>query len=243
MKIYIYLILSLLSITWTNAQQNGIIEYEYSYHPNIGKKPTDYAEYKAISSIDKAAEYAKKHNYILEFNLFESLYYKEEGLKTDDIEDPLAYGLSKMIMGKGIYYQNTKRRYQINQKESLHQLLLVRDSIRNNWVLTYEKKTILGFNCYKATKNCSCGKDIIVWYTPDIPLPFGPAGYNGTPGLILEISFFRHTLTAKKIKLKKETIKIEKPVEGIPITQAELESKMWDKRMKIMDKYNRKKQN
>ena len=236
---YVYFFLISIYFTTTFSQQSGIVEYKYSYNPNIGKRPTDYIKYKAIGTVDKAAEYAKEHKYILKFNRNESFFYIEEGLQADNVEDPLAYGLSKMIMGKGIYYQNKKNKYQLNQKESLHKLYLVKDTIKSDWILTYEKKTILGYKCYKAKKKCKCGKNIIIWYTPEIPVPFGPAGYNGAPGLILEVTFFKHTLKAKKINLLNKDLKINPPTEGEPITKVKLENRMWNKKMELMEKYRR----
>jgi GLPGLI family protein len=45
-------------------------------------------------------------------------------------------------------------------------------------------------------------------------VPFGPAGFGGTPGLILEVSKYRYTLRLKKIKLSNKTITIKKPIKG-----------------------------
>jgi len=237
MKQFKWIILLIANLTF--AQQNGIVEYEYVYNPNLNKKKTDYIKYKAITTVDKAAEYAKDYNYILKFNPKESYFYIDFGIKPDDVEDPITYGLSKMIIGKGVYYQNVPQRYTLNQKESMHKLFLVKDSIKNDWTINYEKKYIGGYKCYKATKKCDCGKDIEAWFTPEIPLPFGPAGYAGAPGLILEVTSFKHTLRMKKIKLQKKPIAITPPAEGEPITRVKLENRQWNKRMELMKKYKR----
>ena len=53
-----------------------------------------------------------------------------------------------------------------------------------DWKLFEESCTINGFNCKKATADY-LGRNWIVWYTEDIPLPIGPWMLWGTPGLIV----------------------------------------------------------
>ncbi len=219
------------------SQQSAIVEYEYLYNSNLGKKPTDQITYKAITTVDKAAEYAKQHRYILKFNPNESYYYIDTGMKPDDLEDPMAYHLSKMMLGHGVFYQNAPKRYILNQKESMRQLYLVKDTMQNDWTISYEKKYIGGYKCYKATKKCKCGQDIVAWFTPEIPVPFGPAGYGGTPGLILQLTFFKHTLRLKKIKFLNKTISITPPDKGELITKVKLENRQWNRRMEMMKRY------
>ena len=53
-----------------------------------------------------------------------------------------------------------------------------------DWKLSEESSIINGFSCKKATANY-LGRNWIVWYTEDIPLPIGPWMLWGTPGLIV----------------------------------------------------------
>lgn len=53
------------------------------------------------------------------------------------------------------------------------------------WNLQNESKKIGKFTCYKATTQFR-GREYIAWYTPEIPLPYGPWKLQGLPGLILE---------------------------------------------------------
>ncbi len=238
MKQILLILVSLLTQVGL-SQQSAIVEYEYLYNPNIGQKSTNQIMQRATSINDKAAEYAKQHRYVLKFNPNESYYYIDTGMKPDDLEDPMAYHFSKMMLGSGIFYQNAPKRYILNQKESMHQLYLVRDTIQNDWTISYEKKVIGGFKCYKATKKCKCGQDIVAWFTPEIPVPFGPAGYAGAPGLILQVTFFKHTLRLKKIKLFKKPISITPPDKGEPITKVKLENRQWNRRMELMERRRR----
>ena len=222
-----------LFILLATAQQSGIVEYEYIYHPGIHQKDKDsltLMKRRALSLAEKAYEYAQYHDYVLLFNPDESYYYVDAGMEVDEVEDPVSYKFSLMILGKGVYYQNRKEGIQLNQKESLNELYLVSDTIRNDWHITNETKKIAGFTVYKATKPCKCGQDIEAWFAPDIPVPFGPAGFNGLPGLILEVTKYKHTLRAKKIKLLNKPLKIKRPEKGKPITEEELHRKFTEYR-------------
>ncbi len=56
----------------------------------------------------------------------------------------------------------------------------------------------------------------MAWFTPEIPVSFGPKYYNGLPGLIMQIERDKFTLTATKINLNPDDkhIKIKRIGEG-----------------------------
>lgn len=53
-----------------------------------------------------------------------------------------------------------------------------------DWTLAEESDTICGYKCKKATGEYG-GRTWTVWYTPDIPVTFGPWKLCGLPGLVL----------------------------------------------------------
>lgn len=55
------------------------------------------------------------------------------------------------------------------------------------WEITDSTKTVLGYDCIKATANYH-GRNWTAWFAPDIPLQEGPWKLTGLPGLILEAS-------------------------------------------------------
>lgn len=69
-------------------------------------------------------------------------------------------------------------------------------------LISEDTKTIGGFECYKATANFR-GSEITAYYSPEIPIPFGPFKFKGLPGLILEVfntnSSYKYYWQAKKI--------------------------------------------
>jgi GLPGLI family protein len=105
-------------------------------------------------------------------------------------------------------------------------ILITETSNERPWVLTKEKKEILGKQCYKATyEEEKDGKTINVeaWFTPELPYQFGPKGYHGLPGLILEIKYNNVLVyTASKISWN-DGLYIEKPSKGRKMSRAEFD--------------------
>lgn len=94
-----------------------------------------------------------------------------------------------------------------------------------------QQKYIGKHNCFKAIskcKGCNNNQEIIAWFKPDIHLSFG-----GFPGLILEATWHKYTVQLKKIHIANESIKIEKPTKGIPITAEKLKELQMEKRMQM----------
>ncbi|MDE5969645.1 MAG: GLPGLI family protein [Muribaculaceae bacterium] len=59
------------------------------------------------------------------------------------------------------------------------------------WTITDSAKTILGYECFKATTDFK-GRHWIAWFTPEIPISDGPWKLHGLPGLILEANDIHH---------------------------------------------------
>jgi GLPGLI family protein len=54
------------------------------------------------------------------------------------------------------------------------------------WEITAEQKKIDSFSCIRANAYYR-GRWYTAWFTPDIPLPFGPWKMGGLPGLIIDL--------------------------------------------------------
>ncbi|MDE7155459.1 MAG: GLPGLI family protein [Muribaculaceae bacterium] len=59
------------------------------------------------------------------------------------------------------------------------------------WTITDSVKTIIGYECFKATTDFK-GRQWIAWFTPEIPISDGPWKLHGLPGLILEAYDISH---------------------------------------------------
>lgn len=122
-----------------------------------------------------------------------------------------------------------KIRYYVDNEEAIYQkefqgeeILVIEPPKTIEWKLENKTKEILGFTCYKAihtNENQGRPHKIEAWYAPELPYSFGPKGYHGLPGLILEIeqnnSFI---LTAVSVEKAKDLM-IIKPTTGKKMTR------------------------
>lgn len=108
-------------------------------------------------------------------------------------------------------------------------LLTYKDPVLKNWKLVDETKVINTINCKRA-EITSKGRNWIAWYSPEIPLPYGPYKFSGLPGLIIKITDdkgefdFELVKSTPHYKLKGKLIEINKRryTEAIETTQPKL---------------------
>src|SRR5699024_6103127 len=84
-----------------------------------------------------------------------------------------------------------------NKKESVFKQAFythsTKESLDYDWEITGETTEIAGFQCTKATCNIK-GNEFIAWFTPTIPISYGPMNLHGLPGLILQAEGFFNTI-------------------------------------------------
>ncbi|CAM1370505.1 conserved protein of unknown function [Tenacibaculum soleae] len=180
---------------------------------------------------------SKPDEFILSFKNEES-YYQH----IPKLEEEGGYNIGSSA-GTTPYYTNNKTKSIIQMSEYLgyiaHKPL--------DWKITNKTKNIGKYKCYQAIalerlysrRGFYYTKRIIAWFTPSIPLNFGPKYYKGLPGLILEINRDKFNISAIKINFnptkelkikrppKKAKIKTEKEAHGI-IKDLEKERKKRD---------------
>lgn len=85
-----------------------------------------------------------------------------------------------------VFYDRHKNSFYTNNINNDQEILIRLNQDNGNWELTEETKKIDKYTCLKASKEIN-GKIYTAWYTPEIPLPYGPIAVNGLKGLILEL--------------------------------------------------------
>lgn len=76
------------------------------------------------------------------------------------------------------------------------------------WVIYDQPKMILGYKSLPAVRADERGDSVLVWYTPEIPVPFGPSNFGSLPGLVLEVYHQRFGYTlAEKVEMMPLLIK------------------------------------
>ncbi len=228
MKIYLTSAFLFLFITSVTSQDfKGTVIYGKKPKTQILSKtdsirlkenPEKHRRFQKMREIISTEE--KKLNFELNFKNTESYFYLKPILESESNES-LINIIS--VYDKGVYYNKDKRILQLNAFGEL--FLITKPKL--NWKIQKDTKKIGEYNCFKATTevivNSKGRKQLITaWFTPKIPVSFGPLGYDGLPGLILELEVYKKIYYAKKITLNfKEVIKIEKPIKGIKVTEKE----------------------
>jgi GLPGLI family protein len=230
-KNYVFIVFVFLLKPCFSQNNSGVITYKkdvlkyLSDNKEFKKKEISNPEY--YNNVLKIDENVKQLLENLEFNLIfkgdESIFKVHNFL---EIENNKYYGFAIGPEGSNIYYANKKNKENIRQVDAYGDLFLV-DYPVQEWELSSETKQIGAYTCYKARtiKTVKGRKGIIktpveVWYTPEIAIPFGPIGYGGLPGLVMELSMNNYRYYVIKIELNpKNEIIIKKPTQGKKVTE------------------------
>lgn len=104
----------------------------------------------------------------------------------------------------GIIYQTPSMVYVYNE---FHKLFSY-ETFYKDWKITTEEKLIDGRKCYKAIgtysvyyKDLVFNHALVAWFCPELPYSYGPKGYGGLPGLILELKIRNAVFIASKIEI------------------------------------------
>lgn len=209
----ISLFLILFSLNLQAQNQTGIITYKGVVNEKfVDSFLTAYEQEKAPMAVKQrvvdAFRNAEPEEFILNFKNEESYYYNKPNLEQEGYNMGSRAGLTP-------YYTHNATDTIIEMTRSLGNIALK----PIDWEITNKTKKIGNYTCRQAkTKEKLYSrqghyyfKDVIAWFTPEIPLSFGPKYYNGLPGLILQIEDKEYTLTATKINLNPtEDIKIKR---------------------------------
>ena len=176
---------------------------------------------------------------VLYFNPDYSLYHADDSRKTDEVmAQQTGHMAIRMIIsgGNDKTFYDLKNKKKIEQKEFMTRMFLIEGDLgATDWKLTGNSRTILGYNCQEATRTDN-EKKITAWFAPAIPVPTGPAGYAGLPGIVLmvDIDNGKRTITATSVDPAfNSTDMLIKPKEGKRVTEAEYK-KIVEEKMKEM---------
>ena len=171
----------------------------------------------------KAQKGAELVNFDLVANKTASYFKMIEIIKNEETD----FAISFSEASTSFYTEadsNAKMRYENDYLGEFR----VNYSEKTDWKLENETKLIDNYLCYKATSEDvvvnsegTFKHPIVAWYCPSIPFSYGPKGYRGLPGLILELQVRNITWGATKIELSNEDTFIEKPSKGKLITEEE----------------------
>lgn len=195
----------------------------------LKKNEKDPVYIKNVIAIDKNTKLILEDlRFKLTFTKNESIFKADEFL---ELEKNRFFWAAIGPEGSNIYYTNIKNDENLRQVDAYGELFLVKYA-KTEWELTNEFKNIGDFKCFKATAkdiiNGSKGivvLEVVAWYAPELNIPFGPLGFVGLPGLIVELEYRNLRYSADKIDIKpKAENTIKKPTQGIKVTKEEFDN-------------------
>lgn len=137
-------------------------------------------------------------------------------------------------------FKNKVDKVVITDKKLFTSKKIVLDSLGlMKWELSNEQKTILGYNCYKATTKFR-GREFEVFYTAKIPISDGPRNFYGLPGVILYVKLMNsiHTYEIEAISITNSNEKIKNPFKDIKTMSFEDFKKLYKKKHKELGNYS-----
>ena len=153
-------------------------------------------------------------------------YYKMQEVEPDVTET--TSGGNNIVMKFGgastESYRNFNTHMQVEKRQLAEKDYIIEDSLHViQWKLSDETKTILGYNCKKATGKTERGSELEAWYTEEIPISSGPESFIGLPGMVLlvDINKGEFVYTATQIKKTVDKKELKAPTKGKKITNAE----------------------
>lgn len=228
MKRYIITVLITFSFSFYSVSQvkNGIITYKKALiNKTFQQKDKNDANFEKFNFIEnKIIEALNEIEFELKFSKNESTFQRVKSLKT---ENNKFFRLALIPHGSSIFYNS--KNGTLEQKNIFGENFLVSKN-KLKWKLINESKKIGEYNCLKAIAEVIKpyrGKPKkyikIAWYSPKINAPYGPIGYEGLPGLILELNDGKYKYIASKIKLNlKNSIEIKSNLKGKKVTEKEM---------------------
>ncbi len=202
----IIILFTLFFINFSFGQKNeGIVLYKGSLNQQHIDSILKDMETKDIPMSHKKFSFDAYNNardveLILKFKENESYYYYNPDLEIEN-----TYNTTKGIVSTMPYYTNN----------SSNKIIEINEYVGNishkslKWKITKQTKKIGRYLCYQAIateklysrRGYFYNEKVIAWFSPEIPLNFGPKFYKGLPGLILEIKKKKFSIIATKISL------------------------------------------
>lgn len=226
-KYLCFFIFSLFVQTIYGQNQNGIVKYKQTTYFDFQNMPGN-APNNMPSDLPKSVESFMK----LTFSKVASIYEKDTDIKEDvnpNDNTPRMFRRMRERANRTIY-KNTLNGTKLEQTNLFGKDFLVSDSITAiKWkVSAGEQKIILGYTCMKAIYKDSTS-NLVVFFTPQIPVGAGPDKFGGLPGVILEVQSAQVHIIATEVT--KGDFVFEPPSKGDKVTQ-EAFNKIREEKMK-----------
>lgn len=127
--------------------------------------------------------------------------------------------------GQDLFYRDSSKNEFIQQTTKLKEPYRITLETLD-WTIMSEQRVINNYLCVKAIRKkedlngdgLAEKGEIIAWFTPEIPVPYGPSKYGGLPGLIVQCEYGNTIIKLNKVHWNEEELKILEPNLGDEIT-------------------------
>lgn len=187
-------------------------------------------------------------NMVPEFQTSQSLLlFSEQEVLSKPIEEEeadLESSNGGMVMRfrrpTSIIYRNFSTNQKLEQMEFFGKNYLV-DGVNKQlpWKVTGEMEKVAGYDCMKATLKDSANmqpRNIIAWFTNDIPVSAGPGQFGSLPGMILKVDVNEGEVIYTATKIEGRPLKkgeITAPSKGKKMTEDEFREMMKEEMKKM----------
>ncbi|MEM9678681.1 MAG: GLPGLI family protein [Bacteroidota bacterium] len=232
---YRFLIIAWLCMLNLSSQTKGKITYRVSIDKSSIEKPYENPENTEAknAALEMIHESVPVEAYLV-FRDSVSLYYVEDKTEIPKWENingaisitPVPLNMTWSMAGRdATFYTDWTRDYDIRTSNTMNKSRrIVKTPL--SWEITEDTKMIQGYLCYKAI--LATKENRVAWFTKAIPLPHGPRGFNGLPGMVLEVQDNKISFTVTTIEMDHpEVDDIVEPKEGELISEEEFRE--WSK--------------
>jgi GLPGLI family protein len=87
------------------------------------------------------------------------------------------------------------------------------------------QKTIIGYECSKATLIDEDGQRVSAWYTKDLPALHGPTRHDGLPGMVLQVIYESNNISITATSVSQRKVQVVEPTAGKLMTMEEYSQK------------------
>jgi GLPGLI family protein len=229
-NLFFILFISFSVTSQNNTLASGLIEYEIATENfNTIQEVSDVQMRTTLMNTNNIF---KSMTFILSYNASEAIFLTEMDEMIKDGDEIALIAANVFSNANTIFYTNLSENLNLRALDYLGEKFLINDGNSDvEWTVSNETKTILGYRCYRAFKEIEEHNQILnqkrtliyeVWFTPDIPVSFGPIGLGGLPGLILEATRNnRFTYRARTIQFFEKPIELETNFKGTKISKEE----------------------
>ena len=237
----ILLIATILISTMAMSQLQGEITYitKKNMHRDL---PNDERGDRMREHIPEFVEFKNQLLFTSTETVYKNIPTPETtGVDLNEQDRRKQHMMKRMAPANDVIYCNVEEGLIVEKREFMDKVFLIRDTLNlSQWKMTGEMKEVSGMNCMKATYIPKAGDStqIEVWFTPEIAISSGPAGYGGLPGLIVFVDVNNGALQISIASTVMREIgegEIEKPEKGKVVTMTEFDE-MRKKKMEQLSK-------